>query len=329
MLSPDTQPIIALGVLSSAITYETGRTVANKCRQRRNNIRLASRRFPDVLDKTVVMRFLLSANYSHRASARTQAANAALMVEAHKEADTEKDVVFLPMTESFHLCAWKKLLWYKHALVAWPTAQYFGIADDDAYVQLAHLAADLRTLKPSSPYVLYGLILWKSYYNKVTLEPATAHSGWGYTDYAAASLREKLERCQRHLLNKTSITTTVAATTTPGRRLGRRDKKKLNAASANKNNKPLPKGPCARMERKLIGVLERDELDPTPPYPFASGPLFAVSRALGSLLTTDGFTQSWLDALEATPVLQFYKQRGRVPFVLRKDACFPTGAQPP
>ena len=77
------------------------------------------------------------------------------------------------------------------------------------------------------------------------------------------------------------------------------------------------------MERKLIGVLERDELDPTPPYPFASGPLFAVSRALGSLLTTDGFTQSWLDALEATPVLQFYKQRGRVPFVLRKDACFP------
>ena len=85
MLSPDTQPIIALGVLSSAITYETGRTVANKCRQRRNNIRLASRRFPDVLDKAVVMRFLLSANYSHRASARTQAANAALMVEAHKD----------------------------------------------------------------------------------------------------------------------------------------------------------------------------------------------------------------------------------------------------
>ena len=48
------QPFVALGVLSSAITYETGRTPYTKCRLRRARIRLAARRFP-VLERTVVM----------------------------------------------------------------------------------------------------------------------------------------------------------------------------------------------------------------------------------------------------------------------------------
>lgn len=99
----ESQPFVALGVLSSAITYETGRTVAAKCRARRARIRLAVQRFPEVLERSVIMRFVLASNYSQRASGATRAANEVLMADAHKEAELEKDIVFLNITESFHL----------------------------------------------------------------------------------------------------------------------------------------------------------------------------------------------------------------------------------
>jgi hypothetical protein len=101
-------PFVAIGVLSSAITYETGRTVADKCRERRERIRAATRRFPE-LGRTVIQRFLLAANFSRRASARTQTQNEILQARAHDEARTHGDITFLDMVESFHLCAWKKI----------------------------------------------------------------------------------------------------------------------------------------------------------------------------------------------------------------------------
>ena len=81
---------------------------------------------------------------------------------------------------------------------------------------------------------------------------------------------------------------------------------------------------CAKLPAKLQGIVARDELDPSPPYPFANGPLFVVSRELAVLLANDAFPTTWLRQLEQTPVLQFYQKKGRVPFVLRKDACFPS-----
>ena len=147
------QPFIALGVLSSAITYETGRTVAAKCLARRDRIREATRRFAN-LDSTVVMRFLLAANFSQRASLETRMSNAKLYDDAHREAALHNDIIFLNMTESFHLCAWKKLMWYQLALIRWPAAQFFAIADDDSFVQIAHLEADMRSIATRNPYVL-------------------------------------------------------------------------------------------------------------------------------------------------------------------------------
>ena len=79
--------------------------------------------------------------------------------------------------------------------------------------------------------------------------------------------------------------------------------------------------PCAKVPKKLLNRL--DELHRAPPYPFANGPLIVLSRPLASLLAVDAYPAEWLASLERTPVLQFYRQRGRVPFVLRKDACFP------
>ena len=101
---------VALGVLSSAITYETGRSVAGNSRSRRDRVREAVAHFPETLGRTVELRFLLSANISRQARAATVRANDALMLEAHDEAHTYRDIVFLNMTESFHLCAWKKVI---------------------------------------------------------------------------------------------------------------------------------------------------------------------------------------------------------------------------
>ena len=110
---PKSEPrsiFVALGVLSSAITYETGRSVAGNSRSRRNRVRDAVAHFPETLGRTVEVRFLLSANISRQARAATVRANDALMLEAHDEAHTYRDIVFLNMTESFHLCAWKKVI---------------------------------------------------------------------------------------------------------------------------------------------------------------------------------------------------------------------------
>ena len=340
-VSSSSSPFIALGVLSSAITYETGRTTASKCRQRRDRIRDAVRKFGT--ESGVVMRFLLSANYSRRASERTQEANAALLLEAHREAHAFGDIEFLDTEESFHKCAWKKLLWYKVALQRFPSARYLAIADDDAYVQLAHLAADLRSVSTRSPYALYGLILWKAFFNAVSLEPSTFHSGWGYADFAAANLRERIERCRTSLATNASSSSSSSGSGSGlvmGRRLtsrrqqrrgggaaakakAKKAKKKAGASAAAPSSSSTTTPACSKLPAKLVGIIERGEVHPSDPYPFASGPLFAVSRELGALLLSDPFPRTWLTQLESTPALRFYQQKGRVPFVLRKDACYP------
>lgn len=169
------------------------------------------------------------------------------------------------MAESFHLCAWKKILWYRSAAKAYPTARYFGIADDDAFVQLAHLEADLRSVASSSGYVLYGLIMWKAYYNRYTLEPTKQFGGWQHTDAAAVSMRQRLDRCARAL--------------------------QLPPAIGNASHVPRV---CAKLPPKELPIVREGALDQTPPYPFANGPLFVVSRPLATLLGSDAYPNQWL-----------------------------------
>ena len=50
------------------------------------------------------------------------------------------------------------------------------LGDDDVYIQFAHLEADLRLVasQTSDQHVLYGLIMWKAYYNNNSMETSTA-----------------------------------------------------------------------------------------------------------------------------------------------------------
>ena len=52
-------------------------------------------------------------------------------------------------------CTEKMNAWVRHALVTWPTALFIGKTEDDTYVQLAVLEAELRALT-SYPNVLLG-----------------------------------------------------------------------------------------------------------------------------------------------------------------------------
>ena len=281
-------PYLALGVLSSAVSYDTGRSVASKSRLRREAIRNATGTSPNLRAGSVIMRFILSSRY---ATTGNPAAAERDLAAARHEAAVHGDIHWLDMAESFHLCAWKKILWYRAAQVAWPTAQYFGIADDDAFVQLAHLEADLRGVVSASGYVLYGLIMWKAYYNQKTLEPTKLFGGWQYSDQSAASMRHKLDRCAAALRGEP------------------------NASAL------LP--PCTKVPPRELVQLRAGSMHQSPPYPFANGPLFVVSRKLGTLLAEHAYPTAWLSELEQTPALLRYHRRKRVSFVLRKDACYP------
>jgi hypothetical protein len=306
-------------VLSSAISVETGRSPANRTRARRDNIRAG---VSALGTGGVAMRFVLANSSLHENVPSGVAAHRAReFAWARAESLARGDMVFLNMTESFHLCAWKKLLWYEHAARAFPTAQFFGIADDDAFVQLPRLAADLRAVADAGgvapaarPYVYWGLIQWKPSYDKVTYEPSPRFAGWNYFDDGAAALRERFDNC-------------LAA------RHG-------NATEARQRRA------CAKVVKGDGKALERlERMDEAPPFPVANGPLFVVSRALGELLVRHEYPKAWLRGLEQTEVhasatgcvprfllcsavparqvLQFYWRKGRVPHVLRRAACFP------
>ena len=66
------------------------------------------------------------------------------------------------------MCGMKSLLWFKYCELHVPSAQYYALGDDDAYVQLEHLEADLLSL-PADSYLLWGLTMWEAFYNRKTM----------------------------------------------------------------------------------------------------------------------------------------------------------------
>ena len=43
---------------------------------------------------------------------------------ALQEQAAHGDMIFVNMTEQFYLCAWKMILWYRYATVAFPSAKF-------------------------------------------------------------------------------------------------------------------------------------------------------------------------------------------------------------
>ena len=146
---------VALGVLSSAAQFETGRATSGKSAALRARVRQAVAATLGNQSE-VAMRFVLAVR-----NGRSKLPPSSLVMA---ENNRHGDIIFVNMTERFYLCAWKKILWFQYARTVFPSADWFAIADPDAFVQLAHLGADLRHVSnlvasgEATQHVLWGLM---------------------------------------------------------------------------------------------------------------------------------------------------------------------------
>ena len=144
-------PLAALGVLSAA--GASGQASGLQYLARRDNVRSAQRLFTSRGEgAAIALRFLL---------ARPPAGSAQLRAVDEGEQRRNGDIVLINITESRFNCALKFLLWCVHCQTAFPTAHFHVMADDDTFIQLAHLEADLRTV-PTTGNVLWGLVMWRA-----------------------------------------------------------------------------------------------------------------------------------------------------------------------
>ena len=310
---PATEAFVALGVMSTAATFETGRASGSKMALMRSRVREAAALVAGERHG-VALRFLLASRNGKSETLASEAVRA--------ESSTHGDLVFLNMTERFYLCAWKKIMWYRYALVHFPSAQFIMIADPDAFVQLSHLGSDLRNVHrlvasgAASQYVLYGLILWKAYYNALSEEPAAEFTGWLCQDAGALRLRRRFEYCRDVLRNATG------APPRPQWLLPGKGSDSAYDAWAEAQLHTLK--PCKGLQRSTRRALDRMDAS-SGPYPFASGPLFGLSRPLAVRMAAPGGpADRWRKRIEATQPLRLYFARGhRIPFTLRGAACYP------
>lgn len=244
----------ALGLLSAAGSAE--KSNAAQYRARRKRIREDSLRFV-AYRKSIALRFVLAG-----ATTRT---NAHALEEARMESRQHGDIVLLNTTEGRFTCGRKYLLWLRAALDLFPSASYIALGDDDIYIQLDHFDADLHSIRTNafaSRHVFWGLLMWKAYYNNVTMVTSTGFTGWGFTDWAAVAQRTQMDLCKNPATN--------ASIACPGLR-----EDHVIAAQSNQ-----------------IG---------SPPFPMANGPLSALSRSLAEAIARDPYPGWWLDELVKTP----------------------------
>ena len=272
------QAFVALGVLSAAGSAE--KSNAAQYRSRRMRLRHDARTFPSFTGGSVAIRFVL-------AGART-ATNGPALEDARREAVEHGDVLLLNMTEGRFTCSRKYLLWLRAALRLFPRAAFISMGDDDVYIQLDHLFADLKSASsyPSATrYVVWGLIMWKAYYNNATMVTSTGFTGWGFTDWAAVAQRTQMEACRDSRINASKV--------------------------------------CPGLREDHIAAARSNHIG-SPPFPIVNGPLFALSRDLAAAVAQDAFPPRWISALVKTPRIAAALAR---PGGLRRSgfACWPVG----
>ena len=245
---------VALGVLSAAGAAE--KSNAEQYRSRRMRLRNDCKSFQS-FGREVALRFVLAGAPTRK--------NGAALAAAHREATEHGDVVLLNTTEGRFVCSRKYLMWLREALILFPTAAYIGLGDDDTYIQLDHFFADLRSVridKSTTSHVLWGLVMWKAYYNNETMVTSTGFTGWGFTDWAAVAQRSQMEACREPSVNATQV--------------------------------------CPGLRNDHIEAARQNQIG-SPPFPMVNGPLSALSRELAIDVANDAYPPRWLAALVRTP----------------------------
>ena len=306
---------------------------------RRQKIREMARPLLEAPGASVILRFVLAAEPppefvpNGAAAARTSLALATLREEEARE----RDLLFVNQSEGFFECARKYLLFYREALSLYPRAQYLVSGDDDAYIQFAHLEAELRSVPHAvGQLTLWGLVTWRPYYENVSMDTSgVGFMGWVAHDWPAVRLRLTIDEC-----NAAFVRSVSSGASTPA------DFRRLMVGSA--RNASLAEAAfsaaCAqlvvrsrRRERgrevltdmdhtyqKAVDAIVSRAIDPSPPFPQINGPCFAVSRGLSRLLVEDPLPRRWLERLRTTELMRTSLERGgKVPTRMRSSACYP------
>ena len=310
-------PLAALGIMSSV--GSSGQANAEQYASRRAHARESLQLFASATS-SIQVRFILA-----RPPVQPQA--------IRDEERRHGDMAWLSMNESRFRCALKPLLWYEYCLTAFPTARFFAIADDDAYVQLAHMEADLRSLvttHSSTRLLMWGLVMWYGAYDNVTMVTHEEWGGWGYADGGAVKTRRRMDNCQASRAASTAVASVAPAP------WGHGDQSRNHQTHADTSAPPRRRSrgrggpavtsePCARLSPAALATISRGGLDSTTaPWPVVNGPLFAVSSRLAKLLVVDPLPRRYLDKLHRTERVQTALNRPGGP---RKSnfGCWPVG----
>lgn len=262
----DDAAFVAIGILSAA--GRTAKSSSSTGLRRREKIRESAVPFAS---SSTALRFLV-------ANGELAAGDA-----VREEARTRRDILFVNMTEASHRCSLKYLLWLQLAPPLFRAAEYFVLADDDVYLQHAHLEADLRLVhgQAAGEHVLYGLIMWKPYFNNATLVTSTGFASWEYTDWAAVAIRRVMGRC-------------AAA-------IGR-------GAPLQADGRPVRRDApeCYALRSDHMRAIMRRQVGAMPPFPYINGPMFALSRSLATLVGSHPLPAAYLAGLERQPRRSYY-----------------------
>ena len=187
------------------------------------------------------------------------------------------------------------------------------------------MAAQIGDVAPT----LWGMIQWRSHYDNVTHDTSTGFMGWGCADGQAANVRRGMNACRAELAAR------------PGRAQWLRRFGSAPLSKSSKSSKPVTPQlqastpACAALaanEKRLNAVLAQQVDWELPPFPLPNGPLFAVSRSLGGLLSDDLDTplvgsRAWVESLERTPLASRYwrskEAGGRAIPEMAKRRCWP------
>ena len=289
---------MAVGILSTLSSFSRrALSSASHSLMRRSLVRNSTR---PLHAQDVALRFLVASP--------SRVESPEMRAQLHSEMSRFGDLILLNMTEHFLRCPLKYLLWLRLAPALFPKALWIVSGDDDIYVQLEHLSAELRlvgsqTGAESQP-VLWGLITWKTFMNSATFDTSTGFTGWLFTDAAATGRRRAVHRCLANSPNAT-----------PGAEGG--PKNMLVNTTGVKACDGLG---------KAIAAVHRRAIHPNPPWPMANGPLFAVSAPLARLVANDPYPMAWLDGIQRSEVAATMQARkGKIPNHLAGFSCFPMG----
>ena len=151
-----------------AVFLALGMVAAPFAREKRDQIRSTMLRYSSVVEKRIAFRFLVGDSIHESPSPRLRAALQVDFYPALKqrmqalreELRTHDDILELDALDGADIdktcsCLEKQNSWVRYALQKWPMAAYIGKSEDDTYIQLNVLEAELRSLT-GYQNLLYG-----------------------------------------------------------------------------------------------------------------------------------------------------------------------------